>query len=142
MGILKVIGFWKNTIGQIWLLIKNSEKLLKNILKRYHQRNILIIEKRLFPYTLYPPLLPEHPATYNQYSKESERKTGGRPGIIDFRPNLASQFLYLDSGAGHDNVRRAKTRFSLVIVSVTFGLGNQQKPYDFKEFLMISGDFS
>ena len=50
--------------------------------------------------------------------------------------------FYLDSGAGHDNVRRAKTRFSLVIVSVTFGLGNQQKPYDFKALLMISGDFS
>jgi hypothetical protein len=76
------------------------------------------------------------------YSKESERKTGRRPGIIDFRPNLASQFFYLDSGAGHDNVRRAKTQFSLVIVSATFGLGNQQKPYDFKAFLMISGDFS
>ena len=79
---------------------------------------------------------------FRGYSKESEKRTGGRPGIIDFRPNLASQFFYLDSGAGHDNVRRAKTQFSLLIVSATFGLGNQQKPYDFKAFLMISGDFS
>ena len=74
----------------------------------------------------------------SKYSKESEKQLGRAQN----RPIWASQFLYLDSGAGHDNVRRAKTQFSLVIVSATFGLGNQQKPYDFKAFSMISGDLS
>ncbi|MEO1842578.1 MAG: hypothetical protein ABGY21_13870, partial [Pseudomonadota bacterium] len=58
------------------------------------------------------------------------KKTGPGPKSTD----LGLSVFYLDSGAGHDDVWRAKNQFSLVIVSATFGLGNQQKPDDFKAF--------